>query len=219
MKRIPPILILVFGWSWCGASGEDATNRPSAEEAFPLPILAESDSKSSESKVAESVGEAAAMREGGEIFFADEIPGTPDNPEAEETVSVIPPLRPPSTELIPNPPPPNHTEATDTSPTADPDELRQALVERLQHENAQLREENRQLRRLLVTMESVPAEERPRIPEAFFLIQSVLEEPGNMFWLSATNGTRHNHRCRYFRTSAGRTCGPNEGVACKICGG
>lgn len=35
--------------------------------------------------------------------------------------------------------------------------------------------------------------------------------------LSST-GKRHNSRCRYF-LSNGRACGPDEGVACKVCGG
>ncbi len=34
--------------------------------------------------------------------------------------------------------------------------------------------------------------------------------------LSST-GKRHNSGCRYF--GSGRACSPNEGVACKICGG
>lgn len=34
----------------------------------------------------------------------------------------------------------------------------------------------------------------------------------------STTGKRHNSNCRYF-DSKGRACGPNEGVACKICGG
>ena len=33
-----------------------------------------------------------------------------------------------------------------------------------------------------------------------------------------SSGKRHNSRCRYF-SSAGKECGPTEGVACKICGG
>lgn len=32
------------------------------------------------------------------------------------------------------------------------------------------------------------------------------------------SGKRHNSRCRYF-SSAGDACGPNNGVACKVCGG
>jgi cell division protein FtsB len=37
-------------------------------------------------------------------------------------------------------------------------------------------------------------------------------------WISGT-GKRHNANCRYFGTGKGHACGPNEGAACKICGG
>lgn len=33
----------------------------------------------------------------------------------------------------------------------------------------------------------------------------------------SSTGKRHNSGCRYF--GSGRSCGPNEGIACKICGG
>ncbi len=33
----------------------------------------------------------------------------------------------------------------------------------------------------------------------------------------SSTGKRHNSGCRYF--GSGRSCGPNEGTACKICGG
>lgn len=38
-------------------------------------------------------------------------------------------------------------------------------------------------------------------------------------WLTTSSGVRHNSTCRYYRTSKGRPCGPDEGRACKICGG
>ena len=38
------------------------------------------------------------------------------------------------------------------------------------------------------------------------------------YWLSST-GKRHNSSCQYYKTSKGRACGPNEGSACKKCGG
>ncbi len=38
-------------------------------------------------------------------------------------------------------------------------------------------------------------------------------------WLTIKSGIRHNSTCRYYRNSKGRPCGPNEGRACKICGG
>jgi hypothetical protein len=38
------------------------------------------------------------------------------------------------------------------------------------------------------------------------------------YWLSST-GKRHNSSCRYYKSSKGRPCGKNDGVACKNCGG
>ena len=39
-------------------------------------------------------------------------------------------------------------------------------------------------------------------------------------WLNTKTNTRHNAGCRYFKnTKEGRLCRPNEGTACKICGG
>lgn len=40
------------------------------------------------------------------------------------------------------------------------------------------------------------------------------------FWLNTSSGVRHNPRCEHFgNTKRGRSCGPNEGRACGICGG
>jgi hypothetical protein len=38
-------------------------------------------------------------------------------------------------------------------------------------------------------------------------------------WLTVLSGTRHNSRCRYYRATAGRYCGSDEGKPCKLCGG
>lgn len=38
-------------------------------------------------------------------------------------------------------------------------------------------------------------------------------------WLTIKTKKRHNSGCRYFKKSNGRMCGPNEGIACKVCGG
>ena len=38
-------------------------------------------------------------------------------------------------------------------------------------------------------------------------------------WISTSNGQRHNSRCRYFKTTEGRLGAPDEGKACKLCGG
>jgi hypothetical protein len=48
--------------------------------------------------------------------------------------------------------------------------------------------------------------------------QALQSDPAQAYWISGT-GKRHNRKCRYFGTGKGHACGPNEGVACKICGG
>jgi len=44
-------------------------------------------------------------------------------------------------------------------------------------------------------------------------------EAGTGHWLTSSSGVRHNSRCKNYRNTKGRECGPNEGRACKICGG
>lgn len=40
------------------------------------------------------------------------------------------------------------------------------------------------------------------------------------YWLNTKSGVRHNRSCRWFgNTTNGKPCGPNEGRACKQCGG
>jgi len=40
------------------------------------------------------------------------------------------------------------------------------------------------------------------------------------YWLNTKSGVRHNRSCRWFgNTTNGGPCGPNEGRACKQCGG
>lgn len=41
-----------------------------------------------------------------------------------------------------------------------------------------------------------------------------------VYWLNTKSGVRHNRSCRWFgNTTNGKPCGPNEGRACKQCGG
>lgn len=45
-------------------------------------------------------------------------------------------------------------------------------------------------------------------------------KPAASYWLNTSGNVRHNSRCRYYHnTKKGRSCGPNEGKACGICGG
>lgn len=101
---------------------------------------------------------------------------------------------------------------------------------KLKEENAQLRKENQQLRRLLADK----VEGNPVTPPA---TNSVTEVQTNQVggartnqataevesqlthWFTTSSGKRHNSHCRYFKTTEGRLCGPDEGKACKLCGG
>ena len=93
---------------------------------------------------------------------------------------------------------------------------------RLKNENAQLRKENQQLRRLLaegtgtdrgVGLANSPTAASPT-NAAIPGVESTLT-----YWISTSNRQRHNSRCRYFKTTEGHLGGPDEGKACKLCGG
>lgn len=45
------------------------------------------------------------------------------------------------------------------------------------------------------------------------------EAAAGTHWLTTSSGKRHNEKCRYYKTSKGRPCGPGEGSPCKVCGG
>jgi micrococcal nuclease len=38
-------------------------------------------------------------------------------------------------------------------------------------------------------------------------------------WITISSGKRHNAGCRHYNSSKGKPCGPNEGTACRVCGG
>lgn len=92
---------------------------------------------------------------------------------------------------------------------------------RLQEEVLTLRRENQQLRRMLsqqvdskatnavAPVKETAADTEPPAPS----------DPAQSHWLSTLSGKRHNARCRYFEKTAGHYCGPDEGTACKLCGG
>jgi hypothetical protein len=103
------------------------------------------------------------------------------------------------------------------------DKLREDYA-RLREENGQLRKENQALRLLLAeriepALSGVSSNQTNTLllsstnrltPEA---IQSMTN------WLTASSGKRHNSHCRYYKTTAGRFCGTDEGAPCKRCGG
>lgn len=46
------------------------------------------------------------------------------------------------------------------------------------------------------------------------------DTPATMCWLNTSYNVRHNQNCEYFQnTKHGRSCGQDEGKACRICGG
>jgi hypothetical protein len=44
-------------------------------------------------------------------------------------------------------------------------------------------------------------------------------EASGEHWLTTSSHKRHNSSCKYYKSSKGRPCGPNEGTPCKMCGG
>jgi len=99
---------------------------------------------------------------------------------------------------------------------------------KLKEENAQLRKENQQLRRLLAekvegnvaTPPATPATPATNSISGVQTNQTYSETEGQLtHWFTTSSGKRHNSRCRYFKTTEGRPCGPDEGKACKLCGG
>jgi hypothetical protein len=48
---------------------------------------------------------------------------------------------------------------------------------------------------------------------------STKESGDSGHWLTASSNKRHNSGCKYYKSSKGRPCGPNDGTPCKICGG
>ncbi|HYT60271.1 MAG TPA: hypothetical protein VEL06_08875 [Haliangiales bacterium] len=93
---------------------------------------------------------------------------------------------------------------------------------KLKEENALLRKENQQLRRLLAERAGGNASATPATnaisagPTNQAGIET--ENPLN-HWFTTSSGKRHNSHCRYFKTTEGRLCGPDEGKPCKLCGG
>ena len=105
------------------------------------------------------------------------------------------------------------------------DQLREEHA-KLKKENAQLRRENQQLRRLLADKRepgasaAAPTNTVGVGQTSLSANESGAEADSQLtYWFSTTSGKRHNSRCRYFSTTEGRRCGPEEGKACKLCGG
>ena len=66
----------------------------------------------------------------------------------------------------------------------------------------------------------VPLDVQPvHSPAAIQTPQTNPNAPQQKYWLTTSTHKRHNSSCRYFGNSKGRSCGPNEGTPCKLCGG
>jgi regulator of replication initiation timing len=114
-----------------------------------------------------------------------------------------------------------------------------AEVERLKEDNAALKKqnlllqaENQRLRRLLGSASSVTttnagaegeaasgSSEQSAAPAVSTTNQASGPKTAVLtHWLSTVDGRRHSSRCRYYKTTAGRPCGPDEGSLCTFCG-
>ena len=103
----------------------------------------------------------------------------------------------------------------------------QRQVAKLQSENDSLRREIKTLRQRLPPADTAPTTQPEATSSAPVAkpVSNVVPPPAagsaqeTGYWLTASSGKRHNKACRYYENSKGRSCGPGEGAACKICGG
>jgi uncharacterized iron-regulated membrane protein len=116
--------------------------------------------------------------------------------------------------------------AADTNSVA---ELQQQ-VQKLKAENEALKQENQVLRKLAfekqgqVQTTTQPQAQTAVAPAASTPSTSV-RQPASApaaqqgYWMTSSSSKRHNSSCRFYGTTKGRPCGPNDGTACKNCGG
>jgi hypothetical protein len=100
---------------------------------------------------------------------------------------------------------------------ANADALRTRIKE-LEDLVARLREENAKLRQGASTIQPLTGGAASGPSTAPHTSKAQPTESAGISYRISTTGKRHNSRCRYFN-SAGRSCGANEGIACKVCGG
>jgi hypothetical protein len=81
-----------------------------------------------------------------------------------------------------------------------------------------LREENQTLRRLLATLSPASVPITPSTATVSQPVAPATAAAETGFWMSST-GKRHNSKCRFYKNTQGYPCGPNDGIACKLCGG
>jgi hypothetical protein len=97
----------------------------------------------------------------------------------------------------------------------------QAVIQQLKAENESLKKELQQLRQLLGSAPSGGAYTASTPENRASVAASPQSSPGEAqgFWITSSSRKRHNNSCRYYQNSNGRPCGPEDGIACKICGG
>jgi hypothetical protein len=92
--------------------------------------------------------------------------------------------------------------------------------EKLKTENESLKQEIQNLRVLLAapSTQTSSSQEIPTIASEKVAAQGD-QKQSTGFWLTSSSKKRHNSSCRYYKTSNGSECGPNDGIPCKVCGG
>ena len=117
---------------------------------------------------------------------------------------------------------------------SDPPDL-QKVNAQLKAENDSLKHEIQSLRKLLATGSTSPIETKtePKISPAKETASPETASPETAspetaspetavttgFWLTTSSKKRHNNSCKYYKSSKGSECGPNDGSPCKSCGG
>jgi hypothetical protein len=88
-------------------------------------------------------------------------------------------------------------------------------IAELEGKVAQLQQENEALRRQSVASPSPTY--RPSALQSLTPSGSTSKPTAEASHTISSTGKRHNSGCRFF--GSGRSCGPTDGIACKICGG
>ncbi len=89
-------------------------------------------------------------------------------------------------------------------------------VSELEAKVSQLQQENESLRRQAVATPT-PTYRPPTGAQSLSPPGSTPQPAAGVSHTISSTGKRHNSGCRYF--GSGRSCGPTDGIACKICGG
>lgn len=93
---------------------------------------------------------------------------------------------------------------------------------KLEKDVENLKREMHQLRRLLAGKKGSDSDISPSTTKHSEEPSESIETPSadcdTCYWCTKS-GKRHNSNCKYYKTTKGRPCGPNDGTACKLCGG